>query len=139
VTRRRNRLGSSITLTPIDGWCSTVSDISRTARLRTPSPGCCSTNSEDLDLPCPRHGSRLRVILANAKQAGGKIVLPAARAARGGMCGAFADPDGYVWEVAHNPGWIITDDGSIRIQPAPRRDPARWSGESNGMVQRNRR
>jgi hypothetical protein len=32
----------------------------------------------------------------------------------GGMSGAFADPDGYV-EVAHNPGWTITDDGSIRI------------------------
>jgi uncharacterized protein len=31
------------------------------------------------------------------------------------MSGAFADPDGYMWEVAHNPGWIITDDGSIRI------------------------
>jgi len=31
------------------------------------------------------------------------------------MSGAFADPDGYVWEVAQNPGWTITDDGSIRI------------------------
>jgi hypothetical protein len=31
------------------------------------------------------------------------------------MSGAFADPDGYVWEVAHNPGWTITDDGSTRI------------------------
>jgi hypothetical protein len=31
------------------------------------------------------------------------------------MSGAFADPDGYVWEVAHNPSWTITEDGSIRI------------------------
>src|SRR5688500_14423554 len=55
------------------------------------------------------------VVLAEAEQAGGKIVRPAARAEWGGMSGAFADPDGYVWEVAHNPGWTITDDGSIRI------------------------
>jgi predicted lactoylglutathione lyase len=55
------------------------------------------------------------VLLAAAEQAGGKIVRPAARADWGGMSGAFADPDGYVWEVAHNPSWTITDDGSIRI------------------------
>ena len=54
-------------------------------------------------------------VLAGAEQAGGKIVRPAARAEWGGMSGAFADPDGYVWEVAHNPGWTITEDGSIRI------------------------
>jgi catechol 2,3-dioxygenase-like lactoylglutathione lyase family enzyme len=53
--------------------------------------------------------------LAQNVRAGGKIVRPAARAEWGGMSGAFADPDGYVWEVAHNPGWTITDDGSIRI------------------------
>jgi uncharacterized protein len=62
-----------------------------------------------------RAPEQVAVILAEAKQAGGKIVRPAARAALGGMSGAFADPDGYVWEVAHNPGWILTDDGSIGI------------------------
>jgi hypothetical protein len=31
------------------------------------------------------------------------------------MTGAFADPEGYVWEVAHNPGWTVQDDGTIRI------------------------
>lgn len=30
--------------------------------------------------------------------------------------GAFADPDRYVWEVAHNPDWTIEPDGSVRIQ-----------------------
>jgi hypothetical protein len=28
---------------------------------------------------------------------------------------AFADPDGYVWEIAHNPGWTLGEDGSVRI------------------------
>ena len=40
---------------------------------------------------------------------------PAAEAEWGGTTGAFADPDGYVWEVAHNPGWAIGADGTIRI------------------------
>jgi uncharacterized protein len=62
-----------------------------------------------------RAPEEVAVVLAEAEQAGGKIVRPAARAEWGGMSGAFADPDGYVWEVAHNPGWTITDDGSISI------------------------
>src|SRR4051794_19575798 len=44
-------------------------------------------------------------VLAEAERAGGRIVRQAALAEWGGTSGAFADPDGYVWEVAHNPGW----------------------------------
>jgi uncharacterized glyoxalase superfamily protein PhnB len=55
------------------------------------------------------------VVLTDAEEAGGRIVRPAAPADWGGTTGAFADPDGYVWEVAHNPSWTIADDGSIRI------------------------
>ncbi len=32
-----------------------------------------------------------------------------------GTSGAFADPDGYVWEVTHNPGWTLGEDGTVRI------------------------
>ena len=62
-----------------------------------------------------RSPEAVAVVLGEAEQAGGKIVRPAARTDWGGTSGAFADPNGYVWEVAHNPGWTITDDGSIRI------------------------
>jgi predicted enzyme related to lactoylglutathione lyase len=62
-----------------------------------------------------RAPEEVAVVLAEAEQAGGKIVRPAARAEWGGMSGAFADPDGYAWEIAYNQGWTITDDGSIRI------------------------
>ena len=55
------------------------------------------------------------VVLAEAEQAGGTIVRRAAPAEWGGTTGAFADPDGYVWEVAHNPGWVLGDDGTIAI------------------------
>ena len=55
------------------------------------------------------------IVLAEAERAGGKIFRPSAPAEWGGTTGAFADPDGYVWEVAHNPGWTINPDGSITI------------------------
>jgi catechol 2,3-dioxygenase-like lactoylglutathione lyase family enzyme len=54
-------------------------------------------------------------VLAEAERAGGTIRRPAARAVWGGYSGAFADPDGYVWEVAHNPDWMLGDDGSVRL------------------------
>jgi uncharacterized protein len=34
----------------------------------------------------------------------------------GGYSGYFADPDGHVWELAHNPYWPLDDDG--RLAPA---------------------
>ena len=29
----------------------------------------------------------------------------------GGYSGIFVDPEGHPWEVAHNPGWTLHDDG----------------------------
>ena len=46
-------------------------------------------------------------VLDEAAAAGGKIVRPPRVAAWGGYSGYFADPDGYLWEVA------CTPDGSI--------------------------
>jgi len=54
-------------------------------------------------------------LLEAAAKAGGHIVRPAARAEWGGTSGAFADPEGYVWEVAYNPGWTLDADGSVTI------------------------
>lgn len=54
-------------------------------------------------------------LLAEAEGAGGTIVRPAGRAEWGGTTGAFADPDGYVWEVAHNPGWTLDEAGAVTI------------------------
>ncbi len=33
----------------------------------------------------------------------------------GGYSGHYADPDGHVWEVAHNPFWPLNDDGSLTL------------------------
>ena len=62
-----------------------------------------------------RSPQEVDALLAAAVRAGGTIRRPAARADWGGYTGAFADPDGYVWEVAHNPDWLLADDGSVRL------------------------
>jgi predicted lactoylglutathione lyase len=62
-----------------------------------------------------RSPGEVDALLAKAQQAGATIKRAAARADWGGYTGAFADPDGYVWEVAHNPDWTIADDGSVRL------------------------
>jgi predicted lactoylglutathione lyase len=54
-------------------------------------------------------------LLADVVRAGGTITRPAGRAEWGGYTGAFADPEGYVWEVAHNPDWALANDGSVRL------------------------
>ena len=54
-------------------------------------------------------------VLAEAASAGAKIVKPAEEAFWGGYSGYFADPDGFLWEVAWNPHFAIADDGSTRL------------------------
>lgn len=62
-----------------------------------------------------RTAEEVAVVLSDAERAGGSILRPSGHADWGGTTGAFADPDGYVWEVAHNPGWTLSDDGTIQI------------------------
>jgi catechol 2,3-dioxygenase-like lactoylglutathione lyase family enzyme len=62
-----------------------------------------------------RSPEEVDAVLAEAERAGGTIKRPAAHAVWGGYSGAFADPDGYAWEVAHNPDWVLEDDGSVQL------------------------
>ena len=54
-------------------------------------------------------------VLATAEQAGGRIVKPAQRAFWGGWYGYFADTEGNLWEVAHNPAFPIDAEGNISL------------------------
>jgi len=45
--------------------------------------------------------------LAEAVAAGAKLMKPAQPTFWGGYAGYFADPDGFLWEVAHNPHFWI--------------------------------
>ena len=62
-----------------------------------------------------RSDAEVDEVLAMAEQAGGKIVKPAGRAFWGGWYGYFADADGHVREVAHNPAFPIAQDGTISL------------------------
>jgi predicted lactoylglutathione lyase len=33
----------------------------------------------------------------------------------GGYTSYVADPEGHLWEIAHNPGWPLSDDGRIEL------------------------
>jgi hypothetical protein len=54
-------------------------------------------------------------VLAEAGAAGATIGRPGATNFWGGYSGVFVDPDGHPWEIAHNPGWPIGEDGSVRL------------------------
>ena len=54
-------------------------------------------------------------VLAEAEAAGGRIGRMGAPTFWGGYSGLFTDPDGHPWEVAHNPGWRLADDGSVHL------------------------
>ena len=57
----------------------------------------------------------VRSILDDADRAGGRITRPAATTFYGGYAGCFTDPDGHVWEIAHNPGFVLREDGSVEL------------------------
>ena len=50
-------------------------------------------------------------VLAAAASAGGRITKSAQKAFWGGYHGYVADPDGHLWEVAHNPQFPLSPDG----------------------------
>ncbi len=53
--------------------------------------------------------------IATALGAGAQALRPAGRVFWGGYSGYFADPDGHVWEVAHNPFFPLDANGLPRL------------------------
>ena len=62
-----------------------------------------------------RSPAEVDAVLAEARTAGARIGRPGAATFWGGYSGVFLDPDGHPWEVAHNPGWPLSEDGSVQI------------------------
>jgi uncharacterized protein len=54
-------------------------------------------------------------VLAAAAAAGARVTQPARETFYGGHAGYFTDPDGHVWEIAYNPGFVLGQDGAITI------------------------
>src|SRR5437870_5832086 len=62
-----------------------------------------------------RSPAEVDAVIDEARAAGATIARPGAETFWGGYSGAFTDPDGHAWEVAHNPHWTIGEDGSIAL------------------------
>lgn len=56
-------------------------------------------------------------LLARLAARGVTITRPASDASWGGRTGYFQDPEGFLWEVAWNPGGQLGADGSFRLGP----------------------
>ena len=54
-------------------------------------------------------------VMARAEAAGARILKPATKTFWGGYNGYFADTDGHVWEIAHNPHWPLDEEGRIEL------------------------
>ena len=55
-------------------------------------------------------------VIEEAAAAGATIGRRGTPTTWGGYTGVFSDPDGHPWEVAHNPGWVLDADGTIRLR-----------------------
>jgi len=56
-------------------------------------------------------------VIEEVRGAGGTVTREPGETFWGGYSAAFTDPDGHPWEIAHNPSWIITEDGRTLLDP----------------------
>lgn len=61
-----------------------------------------------------RDKNEVAPLLARAEAAGARILKPAHDVFWGGHIGYFADPEGHIWEVAHNPFAPLATDGAFQ-------------------------
>ena len=52
---------------------------------------------------------------ARAVAAGARLLRKPEKVFWGGYTSYFADPDGHVWEIAHNPDFPLSDDGRLTL------------------------
>jgi predicted lactoylglutathione lyase len=62
-----------------------------------------------------RSREEVDAIVSAAEAAGATVTSPPSETFYGGYAGSFADPEGHVWEVAHNPGFTLHEDGSLQL------------------------
>ncbi len=54
-------------------------------------------------------------IFARLKERGAEILMPPRKVFWGGYSGYFADLDGHLWEVAHNPFFPLDESGRVTL------------------------
>ena len=60
-----------------------------------------------------RSADEVDAVVAAAAEAGATVTRRPAPTFYGGYAGVFLDPDGHAWEIAHNPGFTLTDEGAL--------------------------
>lgn len=70
------------------------------------------TLSHNVDSP-----DAVDTVVAIAVDAGATLVKSPQRAAFGGYHGHFADPNGVLWEICHNPSWSVDETGLVHLSP----------------------
>ena len=53
--------------------------------------------------------------VARAVAAGARVLKAPEATEWGGYSGYVADPEGHPWEIAHNPSWPLSEDGSLTL------------------------
>ena len=54
-------------------------------------------------------------VVRAAAAAGAEVTKAPSETFYGGYAGFFRDPDGHVWEIAHNPGFTLNPDGTLTL------------------------
>lgn len=62
-----------------------------------------------------RERDEVDAIIAAARAAGATVTRAPAETFYGGYAGHFTDPDGHAWEIAHNPGFLLGEDGTLTV------------------------
>jgi predicted lactoylglutathione lyase len=64
---------------------------------------------------CVSSPDEVDAITEAARAAGARVAREPAGTFWGGYDSMVIDPDGHAWEIAHNPGWTLTEDGGVRL------------------------
>ncbi|WP_405733970.1 VOC family protein [Streptomyces sp. NBC_00028] len=62
-----------------------------------------------------RSDAEVDELLTAAQAAGGTVTKLANLNEIGFYSAAFTDPDGHAWEIAHNPGFPLAEDGTVTL------------------------
>jgi catechol 2,3-dioxygenase-like lactoylglutathione lyase family enzyme len=62
-----------------------------------------------------RSRDEVNALVDAAERAGATITRRPGETSYGGYAACFADPDGHVWEIAHNPGFTLAEDGTLQL------------------------
>jgi hypothetical protein len=94
-------------------WARLAEDANLPEAARKPAPLHASLSlAQNL-----RSAAEVDAVLAEAARAGARILKPGGKAFWGGYTGYFADPDGYLWEIAWNPGFTMNPEGGLALAP----------------------